>query len=461
MRIFQTRGTLPCIAAAIAAISPAAASSLKMIYQASDYPSQTNLMSPIPGVFGQVVSGAFGGAALQGQLFVLVPGLAGKWTKTVVHSFATATAATDGINPNQNLVADGGGNVWGTTSQGGANNTGTVFELVRPKTATAPWTYRVAASLPVFFESPTGSVNLAFDRFGNLFGTSAIGCSVDACGSVFEVPAPTLRGGTSPAKVLLNLPRNLGSPPAGLTIDPTGNLYGTTTGSGVNSYAYGTVWEVSPGVKGKPYSFQVIHSFCSILDGYNYCVDGYKPVGGVTYSKGVLYGTTTYDGGSYIVTNPSSGQKQLEGSNGLIFSMTPPPAGGEWGFTPLHALHDFTGYNTGGPDFDVHFPLSGAAISSTGGVVFSAATGGIDGTQSNVIYGGVFSVAPATQTETVVNTAFGVENNNTRSGPLSDLNNPQPIHLDAKNRVYGVAPSAWATSCSCYHYWEAIYVITP
>ncbi len=460
MRLFQTRATVPCIAAAIAAISPAGASSLRMIYQASDYPSQTNLLSPIPAAFGQVVTGAFGGAASAGQLFVLVPAN-GTWTKTVVHKFDGATVATDGTGPNPNMVADGRGNVWGTTSQGGANNTGTVFELVRPATATGAWTYRVAASLPAFYESPTGSVNLAFDRFGNLFGTSAIGCSVDACGSVFEVPAATLKGGTAPAKVLLNLPRNLGSPPSGLTIDPAGNLYGTTTGSGVNSYAYGTVWEVSPGAKGKPYSFQVIHSFCSILDSYNYCVDGYKPIGGVVYSKGVLYGTTTYDGGSYTVTNPGSGQKQLEVSNGLIFSMTPPTAGGAWSFTPLHALHDFIGYNKGGPDFDVHYPISGGAISSTGGVVFSVADGGILGTQSDVIYGGVFSVDPTSHAETIVNRAFGVENNNTRSGPLSDLNNPQPIHLDAKNRVYGVAPSTYATSCACYSYWEAIYLITP
>jgi hypothetical protein len=459
MRHFPARATAPCVAAAIAATTPATASSLQMIYQGSDYPSAANLMSPIPSAYGQVVTGAFGGAALQGQLFVLVPGKHGSWTKILLHTFTPGTEVTDGAYPNQNLVADKSGNVWGTTSQGGANNTGTVFELIKPASKTASWTYRVAASLPVFFESPTGSVNLVFDRRGNLFGTSAIGCSVDACGSVFEVTAATLKGGSGPPKEILILPRDLGSPPSGLTIDPAGNLYATTYGGG--SYSWGTVWEASPGKKGQPYGFQVIHSFCSILDQWNYCVDGYNPVAGVTYSKGMLYGTTIADGGDYTETNPDSGQPELFSSNGLIFALTPPQSGGAWGFTPLHPLRDYIGWNVFGPDFGVHNPLSTPEVSTSGGLVFSVATGGIDGGQSNVIYGAALTVDPVTGNETIVNNDFAVEASNLRSGPIADSYHPFPVHRDAKNRVFGQTLDAYDTGCGCYNYWGAIYMITP
>jgi hypothetical protein len=459
MRHFPTRATAPCIAAAIAATTPAAASSLQMIYQASDYPSQTNLLSPIPVAFGAVMSGANGGAAAGGQLFVLTPGKKA-WTKTVLHTFTSATQGTDGINPSPNMVADSAGNVWGTTSGGGAYNTGTVFELIKPASKTGAWGYASVLSLPVFATSYGGSGSLAFDGKGNLFGISTWGCSQNDCGSLFEASAASLAGGGQTASVLINFPPNTYPPVAGLAIDPKGNLYGAFYGGG--DYPWGGVWQIAPGKKKAPYTFQVIHAFCSILDQYNQCADGYFPQGGVTYSKGVLYGTTSTGGAGYTEINPGSGQPQLYEANGVTFAMAAPAQpGGAWTFTTLHEQEDYIAWNTPGPDYNVHMPQAAPVVAKGGALIFPTALGGVDGGLSNFIYGAVITVDPKSGSDAIVNNGFAVENGNLRSGPVADIYHPFPIHLDAKKRVFGNAGSTYDTSCTCTHYWGDIYMITP
>jgi hypothetical protein len=455
-----------------AAATGAAASSLTMIYQASDFPSATQLLPPVPVAYGQVI----GGTQTQGQdngqntgvgtLFVLTPGKKGSWVKTVLHTFTNETRATDGANPSLALVADKHGNVWGTTGGFGINNTGTVFELVKPAAKGGSWTYRYVAPLPVFQTSYGGSVALVFDKHGNLFGSSTTGCSQNDCGSLFEVTAATLAGGAAPAKVLINFPTSLdGTTPQGLTIDPSGNLYGTSQGGGGNGpppYYDGTVWEISPGAKGKPYSFQFLHAFCSVVDTYNQCVDGNQPFAGVTYANGVLYGTTGFGGAGYVVINPDTGQGFTYGGNGEIFSLTPPATpGAPWTFTTLHELVDYIGYNMPGPDYDVHTPQAAPVISSTGALMLPTALGGVLGGLGNFIYGSVISVDPSSDAEAIVNDDFGVENGMPRTGPLNDINNPRPVNIDSKNRVFGTSTSNFDTGCDCYHYWGDIWMVTP
>ncbi|HEY2446670.1 MAG TPA: choice-of-anchor tandem repeat GloVer-containing protein, partial [Rhizomicrobium sp.] len=57
-----------------------------------------------------------------GTVFKLAP----DGTETVLHSFKTGS---NGANPTAGLVADGAGNLYGTTSDGGAYGYGTVFEV--------------------------------------------------------------------------------------------------------------------------------------------------------------------------------------------------------------------------------------------------------------------------------------------------------------------------------------------
>ncbi len=62
-------------------------------------------------------------------IFELSPTGNGGWKPSVIHTFASGTK--DGFDAEGTLVFDKAGNLYGTTQWGGANNTGTVFELSR------------------------------------------------------------------------------------------------------------------------------------------------------------------------------------------------------------------------------------------------------------------------------------------------------------------------------------------
>src|ERR1700730_8391250 len=86
----------------------------------------------------------------------------------------------------------------------------------------------------------------------------------------------------------LNNGRDGVAPPAEVTFDVSGNLYGTTSLGGV--YNSGTVFELMPKVGG--WAEKILHSFSNNL------IDGNDPGGGLIFDpKGNLYGTT-YKGGS-------------------------------------------------------------------------------------------------------------------------------------------------------------------
>ena len=84
----------------------------------------------------------YGGANDLGSVYELSPA-GGLWTETVLYSFK---GGTDGSSPISNVVFDDKGNVYGTTSEGGAGqcSCGTVFKLTRGSSGT--WTETVVHS---------------------------------------------------------------------------------------------------------------------------------------------------------------------------------------------------------------------------------------------------------------------------------------------------------------------------
>ena len=144
---------------------------------------------------------------------------------------------TDGGRPTAGLIADAAGNLFGTTSGGGANGgMGTVFELVN--NGGGSYTLTTLAS----FNGTNGGTpeaGLIADAAGNLFGTT-----FGPCGTVFEL---VNNGGGSYALTTLvsfDGPNGCGPGAAALIADAAGNLFGTTTGGGPN-LGMGTVFEIT------------------------------------------------------------------------------------------------------------------------------------------------------------------------------------------------------------------------
>ena len=84
-------------------------------------------------LFGTTTAG--GGTSGFGTVFELVNN-SGTYTPTTLLSFD----GSDGANPYAGLIADANGDLFGTTAGGGANNDGTVFELVNDSGTYTPTT---------------------------------------------------------------------------------------------------------------------------------------------------------------------------------------------------------------------------------------------------------------------------------------------------------------------------------
>jgi uncharacterized repeat protein (TIGR03803 family) len=208
----------------------------------------------------------YGGASGQGTVFELA---AGSSTITALASFNVAT----GWNARGGLVIDNSGNLYGTTSAGGANSVGTVFEVVQGS--------GTITTLASFNSTTTGNISgLIMDASGNLYGTTqSQGAHSD--GSVFE-----LAHGSSSITTLASFNvDNGGGPQAGLIVDSSGNLYGTAAGGGPNEGYDGTVFEVAQG-----------SGTITTLASFNY-TNGSEPSSRLVMDQsGNLYGTTVTGG---------------------------------------------------------------------------------------------------------------------------------------------------------------------
>jgi uncharacterized repeat protein (TIGR03803 family) len=172
-----------------------------------------------------------------GVVFKLTGNSGGTWTETVLYSF---TGATDGAYPNGGLAFGASGNLYGTAFSGGANNGGAVFELAPNSDGT--WTQRVIHSFAGRSKAADGSLpgaGVAFDASGNLYGTTTYGGA--GLGVVFKL-TPTSSGWSE--SVVHAFWGYGGHPSAPILIDPAGHLYGTASqGTGRN---YGLVFEITP-----------------------------------------------------------------------------------------------------------------------------------------------------------------------------------------------------------------------
>jgi uncharacterized repeat protein (TIGR03803 family) len=159
------------------------------------------------------------------------------WTETVIHTFQPQT---DGSEPLGNLVMDGSGNLYGTTTQNGPNGGGTVWEL---SPGNGGWSFSVLYS---FTGAAGPSSGLLIDGSGNLYGAAAENGAHER-GSVFKL-SPS-NGGWSYADLYDFTGGSDGGFPGSVSMDSAGNLFGAAGvgGSSQNCPSgCGVVWEITP-----------------------------------------------------------------------------------------------------------------------------------------------------------------------------------------------------------------------
>jgi len=152
--------------------------------------------------------------------------------ETVLYSF---TGGTDGSYPWGGVIRDSKGNLYGTTSAGGASGAGVVFKVDTSGNETVLYSFTGGAdgATPLW-------VVLARDSAGNLYGTTSAGGGASNAGVVFKVDTSgnetvlySFTGGTDG-----------GNPYVGVIFGPTGKLYGTTAFGGQTNA--GVVFEIKP-----------------------------------------------------------------------------------------------------------------------------------------------------------------------------------------------------------------------
>jgi uncharacterized repeat protein (TIGR03803 family) len=252
-------------------------------------------------LYGFLVDGAYGEGGV-GELSLGTDG----WTLTTLYSFCRKPSCRDGLGPLVPLSWDAKGNLYGTTYSGGLVNykecggyCGVAFQMTPNPDGT--WKYHLLHHFGSFNGDgvvPYGG--LTVDASGNVYGTTTH-WGPHSNGTVFKL---TQTGGRWKETILYGFPtgNNAFAPGGNLVFDKAGSLYGTASSFGQciqGGYGCGLVFKLTPQKNGK-WKYSLVHQFKG--------PEGEYPNGLTMDSKGRLYGTTTL-GGAYNV--------------GVVFEITP------------------------------------------------------------------------------------------------------------------------------------------
>ncbi len=193
-------------------------------------PESPVILDAAGNLYGTTYIGAGGNGG--GSAYELSPTQSG-FQIDVLHSFYSEGPPVGG------LLFDSLGNLYGTTSSGGSQFGGTVWELAGGTIFSTLWNI---TGIP--FNGPSSS--LVMDASGNLYGANS-GDIYEDPGSIFKL---SFAGGVWNYTVLHAFEGGpAGSQPNGpLTIDAGGNIYGTTKrgGTGCNGEGCGVIFEITP-----------------------------------------------------------------------------------------------------------------------------------------------------------------------------------------------------------------------
>jgi uncharacterized repeat protein (TIGR03803 family) len=336
-----------------------------------------------------------------GTVFELTNSLSG-WILEPLYAFR---GGNDGAGPYGRVVIGPNGSLYGTTIDGGRNTClsgcGVVFELKPAACASVPcpWTetilYRFRGNNDGFY--PSG--DLVFDQAGDLYGTTTQGGS-QGPGTVYEL-TPSDRNWAE--SILYNFPsQGPGNPCSGVIFDHAGNLYGTATAP--NGAIFQLTHSISGWMENTVYTFQGNRQG-SVTEGGLILGESGNLIGATAFG-GPENGGTVYslrpskDGWDLRTLYGFAGQGEsgpmaqltMDAARNLYGTTKGNPAAGTWGtvFKLTHnssgwtetVLHRFTGGRDGGS------PNSNLVFDNHGNLYGTTSAGGV----SN--YGVVFEITP-------------------------------------------------------------------
>jgi uncharacterized repeat protein (TIGR03803 family) len=237
--------------------------------------------------------------------------------ETVLYDFGQSSS--DGVLPQGGLVRDAVGNLYGTTTDGGASGDGTVFRLSPTGKETVLESFDISDGW-----SPQGNL---IDGTGGLIGATLQGgggsACLHGCGTVFMVDEA---GQETVLYSFAGAPADGADPTGSLLRDGAGNLYGTTAYGGQdtacdfsNGTGCGTVFKLTP--SGQE----------TVLHGFSGGAGGAGPAAGlVEDSKGNLYGAAGFGGDRTCASGGCGVVFELSptGKEKVLYTFTGPPSVG-------------------------------------------------------------------------------------------------------------------------------------
>jgi uncharacterized repeat protein (TIGR03803 family) len=357
-----------------------------------------------------------------GTVFKLAPKSHGGWEETVLYSF---TGGGDSGNPWAGLTIDASGSLYGTTTGGVDAGYGSVFELA--PASGGSWK---ETTLHKFSGGDDGAASygrVILDAEGNLYGTTNAGGDLSACNGGCGVVFKLAHNGWKETVLYTFKGKSDGAyPEAGLAMDSSGNLYGTTAGGGTDFKNCGSGCGVAFKLSSSDGNWRetVMHSFSDgddgglpnapfVLDGSGnlysttpiggdlssrYCGVGCGTVYELSVSKGAWKQTVLYKftgttdgaepgegglmidaGGALYGTTPLGGNlAYCDGVGcGTVFEVS--RSDGKWKEEVSYAFTDGT---------DGGYPFAPPVLNSTGDLYGTATSGG------TAHYGVVYEITP-------------------------------------------------------------------
>jgi uncharacterized repeat protein (TIGR03803 family) len=318
----------------------------------------------------------YGTASAGGVNFVGTVFELAKGSNTITNLTTFSSTDSYGEQPNCSLALDPSGDLYGTNEVGGPGAYGTVFEIARGSTA---------VTLLASFSGPNGndpSGRVTLDSSGDLYGTTYDGGTART-GTVFKVTK-----GTGTVTSIVSFDGTNGLEPKGMMAsDALGNLYGETLDGG--AYGYGTVFEIHEG-----------SSTFTTLASFNYA-DGWAPQGGLTVdAAGDLFGTTLNGGAN---------------DEGTVFEI----AAGS------HTITTVTSFNA----TDGESPYGGVALDASGDIYGTTNSGGSSD------YGTIFEIARGSAVVTTIVSFNGIDAAYPKTG----------VVVDTSEDIYGMSSQGGPT----------------